>query len=75
MKKHRINLFVTCLIVFVILFTLLNMAQAFERVPTAGVAINGEMVDGIDPIKLEGTYYLPVIYLSKILGYNDIRFE
>ncbi|MBU9721411.1 MULTISPECIES: NlpC/P60 family protein [Bacillaceae] len=75
MKKHRIKSIVTCLFVFVLLFTPLSIGHAYEKVPTAGVAINGEMVDGIDPIKLDGTYYLPVIYLSKILGYNDIRFE
>ncbi|SDZ58744.1 peptidoglycan endopeptidase LytE [Evansella caseinilytica] len=50
-------------------------AKAYERVPTAGVAINGKMVNGIDPIRLDGHYYVPFTELARILGYNDIRFE
>ncbi|UCZ51404.1 NlpC/P60 family protein [Bacillus shivajii] len=78
MKKqltHLIKFSLIITFVFTFLFTPLHEASAFERVPTAGVAINGEMVDGINPIKLEGEMYLPIIYLSKILSYNDIRFE
>lgn len=47
----------------------------YQPVPTAGIAINGEVVNGIDPIIINGTYYLPFVQLSKILGYNYIQFE
>ncbi|GAA0493958.1 hypothetical protein GCM10008986_20580 [Salinibacillus aidingensis] len=46
-----------------------------QNVPTAGVAINGKVVDGINPIKIDGTYYLPFVRIAKILGYNHIKFE
>ncbi|MCT8137957.1 C40 family peptidase [Anaerobacillus sp. CMMVII] len=49
--------------------------MAYEAVPEAGIAINGKMVDGIKPIKISGKYYVPFRDLSKLLGYNDIRFE
>lgn len=51
-------------------------AQAqIQYIPTAGVFINGKVVNGINPIKLEGVYYLPLVQLAKILGYNSIGFE
>lgn len=46
-----------------------------ERVPTAAIAINGKTVDGINPIIIDGTYYLPLVKLAKILGYNSIKYE
>jgi|GEM_PF-372963 len=51
------------------------MAAAYEKVPTAGVFINGKVVNGINPIKIEGVYYVPLTQLAKILGYNSITFE
>lgn len=79
MKKQMVKA-IRGLFVSILLFSILFQANimhvsAYEEVPTAGVAINGKMVDGINPIKLNGTYYLPLIYIAKILGYNDIRFE
>jgi peptidoglycan endopeptidase LytE len=53
-----------------------NIANAqYQHVPTAGISINGETVDGIDPIRINGTYHLPFVHLSKILGYNHIQFD
>lgn len=49
--------------------------NAYESIPTAGVSINGKMVDGINPIRLNGQYYVPLTHLAKILGYNHIQFE
>jgi len=46
-----------------------------ENVPNAGVYINGKVVNGINPILVDGTYYLPFVNISKILGYNSISFE
>ncbi len=46
-----------------------------KQVPTAGVYVNGKLVNGINPIYYKGEYYAPIIYLSKILGYNHIIFE
>ncbi len=56
-------------------FGVTNSVYAFEHIPQAGIAINREMVNGIDPIKIDGEYYVPFARLSKILGYRDIRFE
>nr|WP_106779386.1 C40 family peptidase [Lysinibacillus timonensis] len=46
-----------------------------QSVPNAGVFVNGKIVNGINPIKFEGTYYLPFVDLAKILNYNSIKFE
>lgn len=70
-NKYR---FLLMTIAFLVCFS--SSASAFyEHVPEAGIAINGTMVDGIKPIKIAGEYYVPFTHLSKILGYNDIRFE
>lgn len=67
------------LVVLIALLTLLisnsTVSAQMTKVPTAGVFINGEVVNGIDPIRMNGTYYLPFTHLSKILGYNSIKFE
>ncbi|WP_053075146.1 NlpC/P60 family protein [Ornithinibacillus californiensis] len=47
----------------------------FKQIPTAGVYVNGKLVNGINPIQNNGDYYVPIIYISKILGYNHIIFE
>ncbi|WP_156290683.1 C40 family peptidase [Oceanobacillus salinisoli] len=47
----------------------------YQNVPTAEIAINGKAVDGINPIKIDGVYYLPFVKLAKTLGYNSIKFE
>ncbi len=36
------------------------LAVDYENVPTAEIAINGKAVNGINPIKIDGTYYLPI---------------
>jgi peptidoglycan DL-endopeptidase LytE len=46
-----------------------------EQVPTAGIVVNGKVVNGLNPIKIDGTYYLPLVPLAKTLGYNYIKFE
>lgn len=46
-----------------------------QYIPTAGIYINGKIVNGINPIKIDGVYYLPLVQLAKILGYNSIKFE
>ncbi|WP_102029516.1 C40 family peptidase [Salirhabdus sp. Marseille-P4669] len=66
------------LLVLMILGNLSNykvLAVDYENVPTAEIAINGKAVNGINPIKIDGTYYLPFIDLAKALGYNSIKFE
>lgn len=65
------------LFAFCILFSFVTStnAEQVERIPTAGIAINGKIVDGINPIKIGKIYYLPFVPLAKILGYNDIIFE
>ncbi|MDQ0231752.1 NlpC/P60 family protein [Metabacillus malikii] len=68
------------LFIFTSVFTILIGSHSvvhaqYEKVPTAKLEINGKAVNGIDPIKLEGTYYLPFVPLAKSLGYNDIKFE
>ncbi|ADU30451.1 C40 family peptidase [Evansella cellulosilytica] len=76
-KKSSFRSKVVSLFVLIFVFNALvvGQASAYEQVPTAGVAVNGEMVDGIDPIKLNGEYYVPLINMAKILGYNHIQFE
>ncbi len=73
MRKNYFRL----LVLTVSFITLLSspVAAFYEDVPEAGIAINGTMVDGIKPIKIDGDYYIPFTHLSKLLGYNDIRFE
>jgi peptidoglycan DL-endopeptidase LytE len=70
-KKYRVLIATICLL----LLLTAPVSAFYEAVPEAGIAINGKMVDGIKPIKMNGKYYIPFTTLSKILGYNDIRFE
>lgn len=66
------------LLAFVLIFVCLgntSLVLAYEHVPTAGVFINGKVVDGINPIKIDGVYYVPLTQLAKILNYNSITFE
>ncbi|OIJ21410.1 peptidoglycan endopeptidase [Anaerobacillus alkalidiazotrophicus] len=77
-KQQKVRLRLT--MITLMLFTLfvngtITVIAQYEKVPTAGIEINGEVVDGIDPIILDGDYYLPLVNLSKILGYNHIQFE
>ncbi len=79
MKKDytsRLRRAIMGLMILTLLFsmTLPTYAQV-QRVPTAGIAINGKVVDGINPITINGKYYVPFIHLSKILGYNNIKFD
>ncbi|MBU9714838.1 NlpC/P60 family protein [Evansella tamaricis] len=76
MNKHRrFNFILASFILIVSIVTPFQVANAYEQIPTAGIVVNGKTVDGIDPIRLNGTYYLPFTKLAKILGYNDLRFE
>lgn len=79
MKKQqkRINkLPIVFLLLIVLYVNGTDIANAqYSEVPTAGIAINGKMVDGINPIRIKGDYFLPLTRLSKILGYNHIIFE
>lgn len=70
-KNYRILILTFCLLSLLCAPAFAN----YDTVPEAGIAINGKMVDGITPITMNGKYYLPFTTLSKILGYNDIRFE
>lgn len=76
-QKLTIRNTVSGFLVMIILITGFGLSpvSALERVPQAGIAINGTTVDGINPIRLNGQYYLPFIQLSKILGYNHIILE
>jgi peptidoglycan DL-endopeptidase LytE len=75
-RKIRWKLLIT--LVFILGLAFSGTASAYgkvEHIPTAGVYINGKVVNGINPIKVDGVYYLPIIYLAKILNYNSIHFE
>ncbi|UTW69457.1 hypothetical protein KHA80_22200 [Anaerobacillus sp. HL2] len=43
----------------------LSVSAQYKKIPTAGIAINGKVVDGIDPITVDGVYYLPLVKLAK----------
>ncbi|WP_209124927.1 C40 family peptidase [Alkalihalobacillus sp. BA299] len=77
-RKQRVNRIVISITLVITFLTIgfhpTGTALAYERVPEAGLAINGTMVDGIHPIRINGHYYLPFIHISKILGYNYIIF-
>lgn len=67
---------ITLLLLISLLFNGAMTASAqYKKILTAGIAINGKVVDGIDPISIDGVYYLPFVKLAKILGYNSIKFE
>lgn len=78
-QKHLRGFFrQTLIILFIIGLTVTGTHAAnaqVQQVPTAKLAINGKAVNGINPIKIEGVYYLPLIPLAKALGYNYIKFE
>ncbi|OIJ12794.1 peptidoglycan endopeptidase [Anaerobacillus arseniciselenatis] len=73
MRKNNIRIFILTISILALLTS--PVLAFYEDVPEAGIAINGTMVDGIKPIKIAGDYYIPFTHLSKLLGYNDIRFE
>jgi peptidoglycan DL-endopeptidase LytE len=66
---------ITCLILVFSLSGPIGVHAQYRTIPTSGIAINGKMVNGINPIKIGNTYYLPLVHLSKILGYNNILFN
>lgn len=67
---------VISLFLFVVILNSAGVVNAqYTTLPTAGIAINGKTVDGIKPIYMNGTHYLPFVQLSKTLGYNHIRYE
>jgi peptidoglycan DL-endopeptidase LytE len=75
-KVKSVYLLLTITMVFSTLLTNPFTVKAeVDRVPTAGVYINGKIVDGINPVFYKGEYYVPIIYISKMLGYNHILFE
>ncbi|GAE36190.1 C40 family peptidase [Halalkalibacter akibai] len=64
------------MLVLVLLFaSTTGVSAQYQNIPTAGLYVNGEVVDGINPIKVNGLYHLPFVHLSKTLGYNHIKFE
>ncbi|RXI97830.1 LysM peptidoglycan-binding domain-containing protein [Anaerobacillus alkaliphilus] len=63
------------LLIITLSITATPVTAFYENVPEAGIAINGKMVDGIKPIRINGKYYIPFTTVSKILGYNFIQFE
>lgn len=75
-KQKLLRMTATFLLIFgfMVSGTVATQAQV-EYVPQAGVAINGKVVNGINPIKIDGVYYLPFVQLAKILGYNYIKFD
>lgn len=75
-KHNRVKLLTVILLVFSLCFNgTLSIHAQVEKIPTAGIYINNKVVNGIDPVKIDGVYYLPFVELSKILGYNHIKFE
>lgn len=77
-KRHSKRLqcaIITCLILVFSISGPIGVHAQYKNVPTSGVAINGKMVNGINPILIGSTYYLPLVPLSKILGYNNIQFN
>ncbi|MFS0673537.1 NlpC/P60 family protein [Ornithinibacillus sp. 179-J 7C1 HS] len=76
LKVKSLCLVLAISLVFSTLFSSPNAVNAeFKQMPTAGVYVNGKIVNGINPILYNGEYYVPIIYISKILGYNHIIFE
>lgn len=79
MKKillNKVRLIIAAIFIFSSLMNLPSTANAqVQYIPTAGVVVNGKVVNGINPIKIDGVYYLPFVQLAKILGYNSIKFE
>lgn len=73
-KKRYYIVLASLIFYFILPYQTVTLA-AIEYVPTAELAVNGKAVDGINPIKLNGIYYLPLIPLAKALGYNHIAFE
>lgn len=76
MRKQQLRVLAIIVFIFgVITSGALSTSAQVEQVPTAGIAINGKIVNGIKPIIIDGVYYLPFVQLAKILGYNSIKFE
>ncbi|MEN2766098.1 NlpC/P60 family protein [Ornithinibacillus xuwenensis] len=76
LKGKSLNLLLFLSLVFsTLLSNPFTVAAELKQVPTAGVYVNGKIVNGINPIQYNGEYYVPIIYISKILGYNHIIFE
>ncbi|ASS75682.1 hypothetical protein CIG75_12230 [Tumebacillus algifaecis] len=48
---------------------------AHKPVNRAGVAVNGVMKAGIDPVIVGGMYYVPFKDMARILDYHDIRYN
>ncbi|WP_083443644.1 C40 family peptidase [Ornithinibacillus contaminans] len=76
LKVRSLYLLLAIALVFSTLFSHPDAVDAeVKQVPTAGVYVNGKIVNGINPTLYKGEYYVPIIYISKILGYNHIIFE
>lgn len=75
----RLNLLKVTSVIMLVFSILVGGAISADAqvkyIPTAGVAINGKVVNGINPIIENGVYYLPFVQLAKILNYNNIKFE
>ncbi len=79
MKQHVLKFFRPAAVLILLAGYFFNDAPSVQAqiqyIPTAGVFINGKVVNGINPIKIDGVYYVPLVQLAKILGYNSIGFE
>jgi peptidoglycan DL-endopeptidase LytE len=77
-KQLHKRFWVITIIVFLMLVFPVNGANnvnaKVKMVPTAKLAINGKAVNGINPVTVDGVYYLPFVPLAKSLGYNYIKF-
>ncbi|WP_228550227.1 C40 family peptidase [Salinibacillus xinjiangensis] len=74
MQRFR-KLLIICFVLGIVVNGTVKTNAQIQNIPTAEIAINGKAVDGINPIKIDGTYYLPFVKLAKVLGYNSIKFE
>lgn len=52
-----------------------TIPAATTQVPRAGVVINGRTVAALDPVQVNGTYYVPFKSMARLLDYEDIRYE
>ncbi len=76
-QLHKRFWTITTIVFFLMIFPLNGVQEVnakIQMVPTAKLAINGKAVNGINPIKVDGVYYLPFVPLAKSLGYNYIKF-
>jgi len=70
-----LKLFLVCILsLSLVLQSFPSRTFAEQILPTAGIALNGKMVDGMVPVRHNNLYYLPLKSLARLLGYNTIRY-